>query len=123
MALRDWSARKLLAPVIVMALRAGEIELSLALNEHLATGLQEGPRAFVVCDIDGQTARLISDISGEREQFLALEGKRRCLLLLRTADVDALLKINRSSACRIEGGIARRHAFHARARVAVAIRA
>src|SRR5262245_8501345 len=123
MALRDRSAGKLLPPVIVVTLRAGEIELSLALNEHLATVLQEGPRAFVVCDIDGQTARLISDISGEREQFLALEGKRRCLLLFRTADIDALLEVDRPSACRIESRIARRHAFHARARIAVAIRA
>jgi hypothetical protein len=85
--------------------------------------LQERPYARVVRDVDRHPARLLPDIGCEREQFFALEGKRRCLLLLSAADIDALLEIDGSSARRIEGRIARRHAFHARARVAVAIRA
>src|SRR5260370_264593 len=121
LAIRDHSAGKLLAPIVVVTLCTGEIELSLALGEQLAAGLQEGLGALVVRDFDRHAARLPPDIGRECEQLLALEGKRRRLLLLGAADIDSLLEIDRTSARGTEGWIARRHAFHARPRVAVAI--
>src|SRR5262249_820133 len=120
-ALRDPSAGELLAPIVVVALCTGEIELPLALDEQLSAGLQEGLGALVVRDFDRHAARLLPDIGSEREQLLALEGKRRRLLLLGAADVDSLLEIDGACARGIEGWIARRHAFHARPRVAMAI--
>src|SRR2546425_10035322 len=120
-ALRDRGAGELLAPVVVVALRTGEIELPLALGEQLVAGLQEGLGALVVRDFDRHAARLLSHIGRECEQLLAFEGQRRRLLLLRAADVDALFEIDRAPARSIESWIARRHAFHARPRVAVAI--
>ena len=104
-----------------MALRTGEIELPLALGEQLVAGLQEGLGALVVRDFDRHAARLLPDISREREQLLALEGKRRRLLLLGAADIDPLLEIDRTSARGTEGRITGRHTFHTRPRVAMTI--
>src|SRR5262249_13278787 len=120
-ALGDRGAGELLAPVVVVTLCTREIELSLALREQLAAGLQEGLGALVVRDFDRHAVRLAPDIGREREQLLALERKRRRSLLLRAADIDLLLEIDRAPARGIEGWMAGRHAFHARSRVAVAI--
>src|SRR5262249_40602735 len=120
-ALRDRGAGELLAPIVVVALGTGEIELPLALGEQLAAGLQEGLDALVVRDFDRHAARLLPHIGRECEQLLALERKRRRLLLLGAADIDSLLEIDGASARGTEGWIARRHAFHAHPRVAVAI--
>ncbi len=123
MALRDRRAGKLLAPIVVVALRAGEIELALALYEHRAAGFQKRPYPRVIRDVDRHAARLLPDIGCERQQLLAFEGKRGRALLLSAAHIDPLFEIDRAAAHRVECGIARRHAFHARARVAVAVRA
>jgi hypothetical protein len=72
-------------------------------------------------DSDRHAARLPTDVGREREQLLALEGKRRRLLLLGAADIDPLLEIDRTSARGTEGRITGRHTFHTRPRVAVAI--
>src|SRR5262249_11173633 len=68
-------------------------------------------------------ARLQADIGRKREQLLPLKRERRRLLPLGAADVDAPFEIDRPSARRIEGGIARRHPLHSRLGVAVAIAA
>src|SRR6516162_2131647 len=59
------------------------------------------------------------EISGERQQLLALECQGRRLLVFNAADVDALFKIDRSSMHRIDGRITRRDTPHARSRIAV----
>src|SRR5206468_9513552 len=60
-------------------------------------------------------------IGAEREQLLALERQRRRLLALGAADVDLLIEVDRAPARSIESRIARRHALHALARLAVAV--
>src|SRR6185295_7423088 len=102
LALGNRRAGELLAPVIVVALRAGEVELSLPLVEHVAAGLQERPRVFIVGDVDRHAAGLPPHIRREREQLLALERERRRLLLVRAAHVDALFEVDRASACGVE---------------------
>src|SRR6478735_1240846 len=120
LALRDRRAGELLAPIIVVTLGAGEVELSLPLVEHVATGLQKWPGAFVVGNIDRHAAGLPPHIRREREQLFALERERRRLLLVRAAHVDSLFEIDRASARGVERGIACRNALHAGLRVAMA---
>src|SRR5262249_39856077 len=123
MALRDRSAGELLAPIIVVALRARKIELALALGEHRAAGFEKRSDARVVRDVDRHAARLLPDIGCESEQLLALEGKRRRALLFGAAGIDPLLEIDGTAARRVAGGVGRRPPLHARARAAVAVRA
>src|SRR5437764_10644220 len=113
MALRYRRAAKLLAPAVVMTLRAGQIELALPLRKHFAACLQEWSEAIVVWNVDRHAARLLPNISGERTQLLAFERQRGCLLLLRPAVVDARFEVHGSTAHGIEGGIAGRHTPHA----------
>src|SRR5262249_18010668 len=119
--LRDRRAGELLLPIVVVALCAGEIELALSAKEGRPPGLEERARALVDRDRDRHPARLTADISTERQQLLALGRKRGRLLLLGPADVDALLEADRPPTRRIERRVARRHALHARARVAMAV--
>src|SRR5262245_63612181 len=80
MRLRDRRARELLLPIVIVALRASEIELALAAIERRATRFQERPRALVDGDIDRHATRLPRHVGVEREQVLALEREWRCLL-------------------------------------------
>src|SRR5882672_6751580 len=121
MRLRDRRAFELLLPIVVVALRAGEIELALPAIEHGAAGLEERPRALIDRGIDRHAARLPSHIGVEREQLLALEWQRRRLLAFGAADVDLLIEIDRATACRIEGRIAGGDALHGFARLAMAV--
>src|SRR5262245_2388780 len=85
MRLRDGVARQDLAPVVVVALAARQIELALAAVEQRTAGLEELDQA-VAADRDRHAARLAPDEGRERQQLLALGGKRRRLLLLGAAD-------------------------------------
>src|SRR5438445_12180827 len=112
MRLRHRRGSKPLAPVVVMALRAGEIELALAELKEFAAGLDEGPRALILGDLNRQPLGLARHIGGKRKEFLALMGKRARLrkeflalmgkrarlLLLGAAQVDALLDVDRPAA-------------------------
>src|SRR5437899_3349379 len=120
MGLRDGAACELSAPEVVVALGAGEIELALAAEEPFAAGFEERPGAPVDSDRYRQAARLPRDVSGEREQVLALVGERRRFLPPDAAGVDTLLEVHRSAACGIERRIARRDCLHAFSRIAVA---
>ena len=95
------AAGELLAPVVVVALRAGEIELALAAVEGRAAGLDErlGPRV-VWRPRSACRATAVATIGGERQQVLALVGERRRLLPLGAAEVDALLEVDRPAARR-----------------------
>src|SRR5260221_5574738 len=90
--LRDDAAGEALAPVVVVALGAGEVELALAAMEGFPTGLEKRLAPRVDHDADRQAARLPADVRGEREQVLALLGERRRLLPPRPAEVDSLLQ-------------------------------
>src|SRR5882672_4641378 len=121
--LRYDAAGEALAPVVVVALGAGEVELALAAMEGFPAGLEKRLAPRVDQDADRQAARLPRHVRGEREQLLALIGERRRLLPPGPAEVDSLLEAHRAGARAVESGIARRDALHARARIAVAIRA
>src|SRR5215211_966923 len=120
MTLRDRIAGQALAPIVIVALTAGETELALAAIKQRTAGVEKLDHA-IRRDADRDAARLPPHVGGEREQLLALVRERWRLLLLGAADIDALLEINRPAARRIKGRITRGNAFHARPRVAVAV--
>src|SRR5262245_41794563 len=93
-ALRDHVADESLAPLVVVALRTGEVELALARAEQRTAFLEERLQPLVGGRRDRHTARLARHIGREREQVLALVAQRRRLLLLAPADHDALLEID-----------------------------
>ena len=114
-------ARETPSPVVVMTLAAGEIELALAPVEGGAPGIEEGLRALVDGGLDGQAARLARDVGGEGQEVSALVGEGGRLLPAGAAEVDALLEIDGPSLGGVERRIARGHALHARARIAVTV--
>src|ERR1039457_5352109 len=121
MTLRQQHAGEPLAPIVVMALRAAQIELAEPLAKQLATGIDEGLELLVARFRDRHAARLSPDIGGERQQVAALEWQRRRLLMLSTAQIYALFEIDRAVARRAKRRVARRDALHAGRRVVVAI--
>src|SRR5258706_16124405 len=106
MRLRDRAAGEALSPVVVVALRAGEIELTLPAVERCLPP----PGALVPFDGERHAAGLARDVRGEREQLPALVGERRRLLPLGAAGVDLLFQVHRPSGSDL--GIARGDALH-----------
>ena len=104
-----------------MALRAGQIELALALLEDGAAGVDERLRLRIVLDGDRHAARLPRDIGGQRQQLLALERQRPGFLVGDATQVDLLLEIDGTAELRGEGRIARGDALHAFGCVAVTV--
>src|SRR5262245_46456745 len=121
MRLRDRRAGELFLPVVVVTLRAGEIELAPAAMEGRAAGFEERASALVDRDLDRHAARLLRHVGGECEQFLALGCQRARLLLIAPADVDPLVEVDGPPASCVEGRVPRRDALHAFARVAMAV--
>src|SRR5688572_30323132 len=93
MGLRNRIAGKRLAPLLVVALCAGQVELPLALEKCLAPRLQVLADRLAPGLLDRQAARLPADIGRQREQLAALELQRGRLLLLHAADVYALIDV------------------------------
>src|SRR5262249_49272366 len=110
--LRDQAAGEVLAPVVVVALRARQVELTLAPVEGLLSRFEERLRLRVDLRRYRHPARLPPDVGGEREQLLALVGERRGFLMIDAAGVDALLEVERLAPRGVERGIARRDALH-----------
>jgi hypothetical protein len=65
--------------LVVVALPAGEVELSLAAVEDLAPGFDKEVQALVAA-LDRQPARLPGDVGRKREELLAFEGEAVALL-------------------------------------------
>src|SRR6516165_3226032 len=120
MALRDGDAGELLAPVVIVAMRAGEIELTLAPLEDAPSRGNEGCEPGVVA-LDGHPARLARDIDAEREELLALEGERGRTLMLGATDVYAFFYVDRRAALGVERRVACGHTFHGTGRLTVAV--
>src|SRR5690242_13328647 len=95
MRLRHLVAGKALAPVVVVALAAGEIELSLALVVDRAALVDERGKPRIVGRRDRLAARLQTQIGGERQHFLAFEAEGCRVLMPLAAEIDALLEIDR----------------------------
>src|SRR5216683_4399551 len=123
MGLRDRGARKALVPIVVVAIGAGQIELALPPRKELTPLGDEGFKLRIVAGRDRNAARLLGDENGEREEVAALESKWLGLLMPRAFEIDARFEIDRVAQLLVEGRIARRHAFHGGAGVAMAIRA
>src|SRR5262249_61180663 len=104
---------QMLAPIVVVALCTGQVELSLLAFEDFTADIDERAGFRIVGDRDRLSLRLMRDIGRQRQQLPALERQRRDLLLLRSASIDALLDINRSAERWIDGRIPRRDRFHA----------
>src|SRR5258706_11517163 len=81
MRLRNGAAGEAASPVVVVALRAREVELALAAVERRLAP----PGALVPFDGDRHAARLACHVGGEREQLPALVGERRGLFPLGAA--------------------------------------
>src|SRR4051794_38804473 len=123
MALHQRNTGELLSPVVVVTVLARQIELADPRRIELAAGVDEWLRLLVVYDCDRKSARLLAHVSREREQLAALMRERFGLLLLGTAEIDALLDVDRAVLRRREGRIARRDAAHRGGRIAVAVSA
>src|SRR5580700_5262785 len=121
MSLGDDVAGEPLAPVVVVASRAGEIELALAAVEEIAAGGGERCEPRVRRRGDRHAAGLARHEGRKRQQLRALEAQRRRLLALAAADVDLPFEIDRTPARGVEGRIARRDALHALRGIAVAV--
>src|SRR5690606_17368884 len=72
MRLRDGAAAKALAPVVVVARGAGEVELPHPPLEQLPAVLAERVEALVLGWRDRHAARLQDDVGGDGEQVVAL---------------------------------------------------
>src|SRR5215467_15236245 len=120
MALRDGNAGELLAPVVIVAMYAGEIKLTLAPLEDVPSSGNERCEPGVAA-LDGHPARLAREIDAEREELLALEGERGRTLMLGAADVYAFFHVDRRAAPGVESRVARGHSLHGTGRLTMAV--
>src|SRR5262245_43819952 len=119
MSLRYRCTPQMLTPIVVVALRTGQVELSLPTFEDFRADINERAGFRIIGDRDRLSLRLMRDIGRQRQQFPAFERQWRGVLLRRSASIDALLDINRSAERMIDGRIPRRYRFHAGARISV----
>src|SRR4029079_2189168 len=92
--LRDGGASEPLVPIIVMAIDAAEIELTLPLHEQFTAPGDERLELRVVARCDCAAARWLRDKGSQRQQVAALIGKRWRLLVVGAAQIDTLFQIN-----------------------------
>src|SRR5262249_35141274 len=92
--LRDRRSRQPLVPDLLMAIVAGEVELALPLGVERAAFGDERLELRIRPDLDRTAARLLRDEGGDCQQIAALKGKRRRLLMVGAAEIDALLEID-----------------------------
>ena len=121
MGLRNYTAGEALAPIVVVALAAGQVQLAFALAEQFFAQIEKRTRLGTGVYRDRQAARLTGDECSQREQFLALPGERLRSLILAAAAVDPLLEIERAGECRTERRVAGRDTLHALSPVAMAV--
>src|SRR5436190_9526372 len=121
MALRDRRAGELPAGVVVMAIGAGEVQLTLPALVEIGSFRPQGRKPRIARRRDRLAARLQGDIGAERQQAVAFGGKRVGLLARRAAEIDPALEIDRLAGFRSDRRIARRHALHAGRRIAVTV--
>src|SRR3954453_5281196 len=123
MALHQRNTGELLAPVVVVAILTGKVELARARRIELAAGGDKRLGLLVVYDCDRKSTRLLAHVSREREQLAAFMRERLRLLLLDAAEIDPLFDVDRAVLRRREGRIARRDAAQRGGRIAMAVSA
>src|SRR5712671_2438940 len=121
MGLRDRRAGKATAPIVVMALRTGKVELTLAAEEGGAAGLDKWFDTFIVRGRDRHITRLARHVGGQGEQFLAFESQSGSLLPVGAADIDLLLEIYGAPTGLVKGRIASSDPLHGTCSVAMTI--
>jgi hypothetical protein len=82
MTLRQQRAGDPPAPVVVMALRAAQIDLTLPPRKQLAPAVDERLEPLVACFRDRRATRLASNVDSERQQVVTFEWQRRRPLML-----------------------------------------
>src|SRR3954471_11785395 len=118
MALHQRNTGELLAPVVVVAILTGKVELARARRIELLTRVDERLGLLVVYNCDRKSTRLLADVGREREQLAAFMRERLRLLLLGAAEIDALLDIDRAVLRRRERRIPCRDATQRGGRIA-----
>ena len=104
MALRDDRAGETLAPIVVVAFAARQVQLTLAAVKQFAALFEKGLlRAARLCG-DRQAARLMRDKRGQSQQLGAFPGEAFGLLMLGAAAVDPLLQIDRAASAASKAG-------------------
>ena len=100
--LTDRVAAKFLAPIFVMALGAGEVELAPpGVEIILAPRIPVCRRAFDI-DRDRLAACKVCDIGRQREEVIALIGERRAILIAFAAKIDPAFNIDEPAALLID---------------------
>ena len=112
-ALRNERAAQALAPALVVALRAGQVQLSQALGIKLATPFQGGLQPHIIHGRERQAARLQGNQAFEGQQFFALQFPGFGALLLHTAALNALREIHGALALCVESRVTQGHAAQA----------
>ena len=121
MRLRDQGAGEALAALSSWQMAQLRLSWPWRRVEQGAAGGDERRQRRIVADRDGGAARLAAHIGGQRQEFAALVGERRRLLMGFAAVIDALFEVDRLAARRVEGRIAGGDALHAGLGLAVAV--
>src|SRR5439155_1674588 len=92
-------------------------------KQYIVVAIDGRGRSAVLVDgdVDRHAARLAREVGGQRQELLALVGERRRLLAIDAAEIDPLLERDRPAPRGVERGMARGHARHARAGLAVTL--
>jgi len=113
MRLRYRRASQTAAPVVIVALRAGKVELALSKLEDFPAAFDKGTTSRIVGDGRWLSFRLMRHVSGQCQQVLMFKRQRCDLLMLAAAPIDALLQIDRPADRSVECRISRRYRLHA----------
>src|SRR5690348_637180 len=108
-----------LAPVLLVALGAGEVHLAVPAGVQRASALEARARAAVDAHRERHSAGLRRDVSADREQLVGFALKRLRALMPDATGVDAGLEIHDSTRGSIVSRVSRGHASHRCGRVAV----
>src|SRR6185436_1017636 len=108
------------SPAPVVAMRARDIELALALEVEVAPAFVGRRRGASGRDLDALAVGLRRDECGERQERLRLPRERRRLLVALDTRIDALLQVHDASLLPVVLRIAHRHALHRGCRLAMA---
>src|ERR1700730_1054843 len=119
--LRNYAAGEALAPVVVVALAARQVQLTFTLAEQFFAQIEKRAQLGACGYRDRQATRLTGDKRGQREQVLAFPSQWLGPLMLGAAAVDPLLQIERASQDGVERRVAGGDSFHAGHGIAMTI--
>ena len=121
MALTDAFGEQRAAPIGIVTMGTGQIQLAAAAEEECLSHLEVPARRPVDVRLRGEAARLVGDIGIERQEVFGFARQRRCFLSLDTGLKDARPQRHQFPRALVDFRIAHRHALHAGARIPMAI--